>query len=81
LLPDADYESYVIESGSPAVNSTIGELDIQSRTGAHVVAVRRGNRTVHAMDPDFVFEKKDIILLIGDKSSLKNAYNLFLKNR
>jgi CPA2 family monovalent cation:H+ antiporter-2 len=79
LMPDSDYESYMIESGSVAVNSSFQSLDIQNRTGTHLIAVRRGNKIINVLTPDFLFQMGDIVLLIGDKSSLENAYNLIFK--
>jgi CPA2 family monovalent cation:H+ antiporter-2 len=76
-MPNVDYESYIIESGSPAMNSSVKTLDIQNKTGAHMIAVRRGNKTILGLSSDFIFQKGDIIFLIGDKSSLENANRLF----
>jgi CPA2 family monovalent cation:H+ antiporter-2 len=77
VMPNVDYESYIIESGSPAMNSSVKTLDIQNKTGAHMIAVRRGNKTILGLSSDFIFQKGDIIFLIGDKSSLENANRLF----
>ena len=78
LMPDVDYESYVVRSGSPAVGSSIKDLDIRNRTGALVIAVKRGEKMMQGPGADFVFQEGDIIFLIGDESSLKQAAGLFI---
>ncbi len=81
LMPDTDYESYIVESGSPAENLSFEELNLQNKTGTTIVAVRRGNRLIQEISPDLIFQKDDIVLLIGDKSSLESAYGLFRKDK
>ncbi|HDL21024.1 MAG TPA: sodium:proton exchanger, partial [Nitrospirae bacterium] len=67
LMPDVDYESYIIQSGSPAINSSIRELNIRDKTGALVIAVKRGDKMIHGPGSDFVLQRGDIIFLIGKK--------------
>ncbi len=81
VMPDVDYESYIVEKGSPSVGCSVKELDIQQRTGAHVIAVKRGKETIKGLLADFIFQPEDIVFLIGDKSSLENAYGLFFKSK
>jgi CPA2 family monovalent cation:H+ antiporter-2 len=82
LMPDVHYESFVVKTKSPAIDSSIRSLDIQNQTGALVIAVRRDNKTMRGLTPDFEFQKGDIIFLIGDNLSLQNANKLFFrKNR
>jgi CPA2 family monovalent cation:H+ antiporter-2 len=80
VMPDTDYESYIVESGSAAVNSSLQRLDIQNRTGALMIAVKRGAQTVSGPAPDFVFQEGDIVFLIADRPALATANRLFFKN-
>ena len=79
VMPNVDYESYLVDKDSPANNTSIRELDIQNRTGALVIAVKRGDKTIHGLLADMVFKEGDIAFIIGNKESLKNASGLFLK--
>ncbi|MEW6715653.1 MAG: NAD-binding protein, partial [Nitrospirota bacterium] len=79
VMPDVDYESHIVEKDSPSVGSSIKELDIQQKTGAHVIAVKRGGETIKGLLADLIFQEGDIVFLIGDKSSLENACRLFFK--
>ncbi len=80
VMPSMDYESYLVESGSPSVNSSLQRLDIQNRTGAIVIAVKRGAHIISGPASDFVFQESDIVFLIADRPSLEAANRLFFKN-
>lgn len=79
VMPDVAYESFIVEEGSVAINSSVTELNIQKETGAIVIAVKRGAETVHGVVADFVFKEGDIVFLIGDKPSLEKAKRMFLR--
>lgn len=79
VMPDVAYESFIVEEGSVAINSSVTELNIQKETGAIVIAVKRGAETVHGAVADFVFKEGDIVFLIGDKPSLEKAKRMFLR--
>jgi len=81
VMPDVDYESHVVEKDSPSVGRSVKELDIQQKTGAHVIAVKRGGETIKGLLADLIFQQGDIVFLIGDKSSLENACRLFFKGK
>ncbi len=77
VMPDVDYESFVVEKGSAAVNSSVKKLNIQKETGALVIAVKRGGETVQGFLADFIFKEGDIVFLIGDKPSLEKVKRIF----
>ena len=81
VMPDVDYESHVVEKDSPSVGRSVKELDIQQKTGAHVIAVKRGGETIKGLLADLIFQQWDIVFLIGDKSSLENACRSFFKGK
>lgn len=81
IMPDVDYESFIIEKGSPAINSSIKELNIQKETGSLVIAVKRGGEMCQGILSDFIFKEGDIVFLIGDISSLEKANELFFRSK
>lgn len=81
LMPDVNYGSFIIEKDSPAVDSSLRNLDIQNKTGANVIAVRRDNNTIMGLRADFVFQAGDFVFLIGDQQSLERAHNIFFKRQ
>ena len=52
---------------------TIGDGEIRSATGASVVAVIRGERSIPGPGPDFAFEPGDVVLVIGTVHSVELA--------
>jgi|Deesub1362A_J573_1020465.scaffolds.fasta_scaffold01314_1 CPA2 family monovalent cation:H+ antiporter-2 len=77
VMPEVDYESFIVEKGSRAVGTSVRQMNIQKETGALVIAVKRGGETVQGLLADFVFREGDIVFLIGDKPSLEKAKGLF----
>ncbi len=79
LMPHMDYESYIVDRDSVAVNKTLRESEIHEKTGAFIVAVKRRNETIHGIRADFQLFANDIVFLIGDKKSLEKANDTFFK--
>ena len=78
-MPNVNYESYIVGKDSPANNTSIRNLEIQNRTGALVIAVKRGDKTIHGLLADVVFKEGDIAFMIGDKKSLEDARSTYFK--
>ena len=55
---------------SPLIGHTIADGQLRTRTGASVVAVIRGDTTVPAPEPDFVFEPHDVVVAVGTDEGL-----------
>ena len=79
LMPHMDYESYVVDKGSVAAGKTLRESSIHEKTGSFAVAVKRGNETINGIRANFQLQDNDIVFLIGDKQSLKEANKRFFK--
>lgn len=65
ILLDIDTETYLIHEHTLASGRSIKDLQIRSRTGATVAAVRRGEELIPSPGPEFVFNPEDVIYLIG----------------
>lgn len=61
---------------SPMVESTIGEGQLRTRTGASIVAVVRGDETVPAPDPSFRFDEGDVAVAVGTPEGLRLLQDL-----
>ena len=55
---------------SPLIGHTIADGQLRTRTGASVVALIRGDTTVPAPEPDFVFEARDVVVAVGTDEGL-----------
>lgn len=56
---------YTLKPDSPFINCTIAETDIRRRTGATIMAVRRGQRTFRYPHAQTLLEVGDRLLLVG----------------
>ncbi len=76
-LPEIEIDGYRIVEGSPLSEKTIKELQVRKKTGATIIAVRRG-KTIHTNpDPDFRLKADDLILFTGDREKMTNALLYF----
>lgn len=65
-LQDAAIEWVEVDDDDPIVGRTIGEAGVRSKTGATVLAVRRGRQTFSNPDAEFGVEAGDILVVVGD---------------
>ena len=76
LITDIDTETYLINEHSPVAGRSIQDLKIRSRTGATVIAVRRGEAIIPSPEPEFIFQSGDVVYLIGKRESVIKAIDL-----
>jgi CPA2 family monovalent cation:H+ antiporter-2 len=76
ILIDIDTETYLVSDHSSASGRSIKELRIRTKTGATVIAVKRGNEIIPSPELEFVFIPGDILYLIGTKENLLKAFAL-----
>ncbi|RJS59393.1 cation:proton antiporter regulatory subunit [Bacillus sp. PK3_68] len=75
-------EWYQVEPGAPAVNKTIGEVDIRSNFGVNVIAIKEKNtKKTHNPGPDTVIEAGDILIISGERIQLKELIKNLLSNK
>lgn len=77
LVSQVDVEPCLIREGSPAVGRSVVDLQLRSTTGATLIALRRGGRTVPNPDPGELLRAGDIAVLLGDASQVERAMLLF----
>lgn len=71
LTVPSDYYNHLrVAPGTHVVGETIKSLDIRARTGASIVAVRRGEDTFRNPGPNWCFEPDDDISAIGNPEQL-----------
>lgn len=76
ILMDIDTETHLINDRSRASGRSIKELRIRTKTGATVIAVKRGSEIIPSPGLEFVFTPGDIVYLIGSKENLLKAFAL-----
>lgn len=55
-------------------NKNIAQLDLKKKYNIHVLSVRRNNKLLTDINGNIIFQKNDIILLIGNKSSINKVF-------
>lgn len=78
LKVDRDFalEKIDIMKGSAAIGKTIAETDIRKLTGATIVAIERGRRTIRNPRPTEPIKQGDVLLLIGTEEERESAGKL-----
>jgi monovalent cation:H+ antiporter-2, CPA2 family len=76
ILIDIDTETYLVNDRSHASARSIKDLRIRTKTGATVIAVKRGSEIIPSPGLEFVFTPGDIVYLIGSKENLLKAFAL-----
>ena len=59
-----------VPEGSPAAGRTIGDGEYRTKTGASIVAVIRGDKTIPAPGPDQAMYEGDVIVAVGTNEGL-----------
>jgi TrkA domain protein len=67
-----------LEQGRGLAGRTIGDGQIRTRTGASVVAVIRGTRSIPGPGPEFELQGGDIALVIGSIDGVEAAHRLLV---
>ncbi|TKC97151.1 cation:proton antiporter [Polyangium fumosum] len=75
-LAELKIESASVTAASAAVGRSAASLGVRRRTGALIVAVRRGEKLLEQMDPQKPFELGDIVYLAGSVGSVQKAVDL-----
>ena len=76
-LDELKIESALVRGSSAAVGASPASLDLRSRTGALIVALRRGDQLLEQFDPAVPFEPGDIVYLVGTAKAIRRAMELF----
>jgi CPA2 family monovalent cation:H+ antiporter-2 len=76
-LPEIDVDGYRIPEASPLEGESISGLQVRKKTGATIIAVRRGAKVHTNPEPDFTLDAGDIILFTGERHAMENALTFF----
>jgi TrkA domain protein len=71
-------EWVTLEAGKGMAGRTIGDGQIRTRTGASVVAVLRGDRSIPGPGPEFGLQAGDVALVVGSIDGVRTAQQLLV---
>ena len=75
LLSAGTTDIFRIEPGSPAAGRSLRDLDLRKKTGATIIAVVRGERSMTSPPPDLLLEPGDDLVLMGSHAALESAFD------
>jgi len=77
FLSGAEIGNFRVHKGSPMEGASLREGLLRSRSGATILAIKRGEEVMPNPDPVWVLEDKDVVLLLGTPEQLVAAGRLF----
>jgi CPA2 family monovalent cation:H+ antiporter-2 len=80
IMPGFESKSFTVEKGSLAIGKSVQEMQIRSKAGGLVIAVRRGDETIKGPGPDFYFAEGDDVLIVGETVDLEMLESMFTQN-
>ncbi len=75
-MPQMHVERIVLGPNAPAVGQTLADTGLRSRTGALVLAVRRGESDLATPEATFRLAAGDVLVVVGQPQQLRGAYQL-----
>lgn len=75
-MPQMHVERIVLGPNAPAVGQTLADTGLRSKTGALVLAVRRGESDLATPEATFQLAAGDVLVVVGQPQQLKGAYRL-----
>ena len=76
-LPGMEVDGYRVAEDSFLGGKTIAELQVRKKTGATIIAVRRGAEVFANPEPHFILKAGDIIIFTGNRESMHMASAYF----
>jgi len=75
-MPQMHIERIVLGETAPAAGQTLAETGLRSKTGALVLAVRRGESDLATPGADFELAAGDVLVVVGQPDQIKGANRL-----
>lgn len=75
-MPQMHVERIILGPTSPAVGQTLADTGLRSKTGALVLAVRRGESDLATPEASFQLDAGDVLVVVGQPQQLKGAHRL-----
>jgi CPA2 family monovalent cation:H+ antiporter-2 len=77
FLSGAEIGTFRVHKGAPIEGTSLRDGVLKDRSGATVVAIKRGDHIVSNPDPVWEMKEKDVVLILGTPEQLKAAGKLF----
>ena len=71
---------YEVTDDAWAAGRTLADLDLRARTGALIIAIRRGDQSLPSPPPDTRIEPGDLLYLMGSAADITRAREGFQRS-
>ncbi|KZZ84034.1 cation:proton antiporter regulatory subunit [Bacillus sp. SJS] len=79
---DLIIEWFKVEPGAPAVNQSIGDIDVRSNYGITIIAIIKKNQSKQLTPgPEAIIEAGDTLVISGERKDLRNIIKDLLSNK
>jgi CPA2 family monovalent cation:H+ antiporter-2 len=75
-MPQMHIERIILSPDAPAVGLTLADTALRSKTGALILAVRRGESDLATPEPTFRLAAGDVLVVVGQPKQIQGAYRL-----
>src|SRR5436309_8060346 len=75
-MPQMHVERIILGPTAPAVGQTIADTGLRSKTGALILALRRGESDLATPSPDFELDAGDVLVVVGQPQQIKSAHRV-----
>ncbi|HTI04980.1 MAG TPA: cation:proton antiporter [Gemmatimonadales bacterium] len=75
-MPQMHIERIILSANAPAAGQTLAETALRSKTGALILAVRRGESDLATPEPNFRLAAGDVLIVVGQPQQIQGAYRL-----
>lgn len=77
LIDDAFLVGLLVEAGSLAIGRTLAEAGLRGLDGLYLTSVKRSATVVHAVGPDFIIMRDDILFFAGELTKVRSVAQRF----
>ncbi|MDX9880526.1 MAG: cation:proton antiporter [Prolixibacteraceae bacterium] len=78
-LPNLNITALKVDTNSMADGKLLGEIDLRRKTGVTLLAIKRSNEIIEHPSPNTVFQRDDILYVLGNPEQTDMAFELFFK--
>ncbi len=66
-------QTYIVKPKSPLIGLTLSRLNLRAKTGATIIAIKRGEEVLLNPSGEISLQPEDLLVLIGDDPSINRA--------
>lgn len=73
---DTDHSVLEVDLPDGWEGKTVAEVDVRKRFGFNILAIRRGGKLNMSITPDLMFERGDVLLILGKFDKLQKMFRI-----